>query len=129
MLKSRGLAASDVIRAMMRLGFCQDEIYDTLTSTGLPGEQVQLLMDHIAADFHEAKLESQPSRLGKEVREVFKLEFEGAKHELLTMVDSLSREVGLLRLEAEKLGRRILELQAIAIKLQTEHTRAKAIKQ
>ena len=125
MLKSSGLVASDVIRSMMRLGFARDEIYDTLAGIGLPGEQVQLLMDRIAADFHEAKLEPQPSRLGREVREVFKFELEGARHELLAGVDSLSREVGLVKLELEKLGRRILELQSIATKIQATRARSK----
>ena len=116
MLRSNGLAASDVIRSMMRLGFTRDEIYDTLAGTGLPGEQVQLLIDRVAADFHEASLEPQPSRLGKEVREAFKLELEGAKHELLARVDSLLREAGLVRVELEKLGKRVLDLQSITLK-------------
>jgi len=127
-LRSNGLAASDVIRSMMRLGFTRDEIHDTLAGLGLPGEQVQLLIDRIAADFHEAGIEPQPSRLGKEIREVFKIELEETKHELLVRVDSLSREVGLLRVELEKLGRRILELQSITIKIQAERMRTKHLK-
>ncbi|MCK4405567.1 MAG: hypothetical protein KAV43_03565, partial [Hadesarchaea archaeon] len=68
---SNSVAASDVIRSMMRSGFSHDEIYDVLAGTGLPGEQIQLLIDRVAAEFQEAKFEPQTSRLGVEVEKVF----------------------------------------------------------
>jgi len=107
-----GVAASDVVRSMKREGFADEEIYDVLTGTGLFGEQVQLLIDRIAAEFEEAKLEPKPSRLGVEVSKMFKAEFEDFKHGLTTRIDSLSHGLGFLKVELEKLGRRVVELQA-----------------
>lgn len=99
-----GIAASDVIRSMKRLGFANDEIYDTLTGIGLPGEQIQLLIDRISAEFHEAGLEPQTSRLALEVEKIFRKEFLEANSLLLAKVDLLSRELKLVRNELEKLS-------------------------
>ena len=112
------MAASDLIRSMKHLGFGRDEIYDVLVGVGLPGEQVQLLIDRVSAEFYEAKLEPQPSRLAKEVREIFEAQLEGVRHELLARIDSLSNRLELVGVELEKLGKRILELQSIAVKIQ-----------
>ena len=113
-----GVAASDLIRSMKHLGFGRDEIYDVLVGVGLPGEQVQLLIDRVSAEFYEAKLEPQPSRLAKEVREIFESQLEGVRHELLTRIDSLYHKSELVEVELEKLGKRVLELQSIAVKIQ-----------
>jgi hypothetical protein len=106
-----GVAASDVIRSMMRSGFSHDEIYDVLTGVGLPGEQIQLLIDRVSAEFHEAKLEPRPSRLGAEVEKVLGGAFEELRHELFARMDSVARELELVKVELEKLGRRVVELQ------------------
>ncbi len=100
---------------MMREGFSHGEIYDVLTGIGLQGEQVQLLIDRIAAEFHEAKLESRTSRLGAEVEKHFTEAFEGLQHELAAGMDKLSRELDLSKLELEKLGKRVVELQSAII--------------
>lgn len=113
---SSGLATSDVIRSMMREGFAHGEIYDVLTGIGLRGEQVQLLLDRIASEFHEAKLEPRTSRLGAEVEKLFTEVFEGLQHELAARMDKLSRELDLFKLELEKLGKRIVELQSVIIR-------------
>ena len=110
-----GVAASDVIRSMMRSGFLHDEIYDVLTGVGLPGEQIQLLIDRISAEFHEAKLEPRTSRLGTEVERVFGEAFEELQHELFARIDSVTRELGFVKVELDKLGRRVVELQTAMI--------------
>jgi len=107
------VAASDVIRSMMRSGFSKDEIYDVLVGTGLPGEQVQLLIDRVAAEFREAKFEPQISRLGVEVEKVFSETFEGLEHNLFARIDSVSQKLELVRAELEKLGVRIVGLQTL----------------
>ena len=101
---------------MMREGLPHDEIYDVLTGIGLPGEQIQLLIDRIAAEFHEAKLEPRTSRLGAEVEKFFSEAFEGLRHELATRMDRLSLELDLFKLELEKLGKRIVDLQSVIIR-------------
>lgn len=110
---SNSVAASDVIRSMMRSGFSHDEIYDVLAGTGLPGEQIQLLIDRVAAEFQEAKFEPQTSRLGVEVEKVFSEAFEGLQHDLFERIDSVSRKLELVRAELEKLGMRVVELQTL----------------
>jgi predicted site-specific integrase-resolvase len=111
---NRGLAASDVIRSMKRLGFANDEIYDTLAGIGLPGEQVQLLIDRVSAEFEEAELESQISRLGSEVREIFEEVLKKVQLALIAKMDSLSRELQFLKAEVSKLGNRVIESQSPA---------------
>ena len=110
---SNSVAASDVIRSMMRSGFSHDEIYDVLAGTGLPGEQVQLLIDRVAAEFREAKFEPQISRLGVEVEKVFSEAFDGLRHDLFARIDSVSRKLEFVRTELEKLGMRVVELQTL----------------
>lgn len=114
-----GIAASDVIRSMKRLGFADDEVYDTLTGIGLPGEQVHLLIDRVSAEFQEAKLEPRTSRLGAEVREIFRETFDDARFALLARIDALSRELQLSRNELEKLNERVVELQALMVRVKT----------
>ena len=117
--KGEGLAASDLIRSMKHIGFGRDEIYDVLVGAGLPGEEVQLLIDRVAAEFYEANLEPQSSRLAKEVRDVFRSRLEEVQHGLSARIESLSRGLELVKVEIEKLSDRILELQSIAVRLQT----------
>jgi hypothetical protein len=98
---------------MTREGFSRDEIYDVLSGIGLPGEQVQLLIDRVAAEFHEAGLDPKPSRIGAEVGRVFEEKFEELRHAALTRVDSLAHQLELLRTEIRKLRRRMVELQSM----------------
>jgi len=105
---SKGVAASDIIRSMMRAGFSHEEIYDVLTEVGLPGEQLQLLMDRVAAEFHEANLEPRPSRLAIEVERAFQSSVGDMRHDMLARADSLARQLELVKLEIEKLNRLIL---------------------
>ncbi len=106
-----GVAASDIVRSMKREGFADEEIYDVLAGIGLPGEQVQLIIDRVSAEFSEAKLEPRTTRLGVEVKRVFEEALEETRHEILVKIDAFSRELMLVKNEVEKLGRRVVELQ------------------
>ena len=114
MLKSSsGIAASDVIRSMKRMGFADDEIYDVLTGIGLPGEQVQLLIDRVSAEFEEAKLEPQTSRLAAEVQKIFKEALLETRFEASAQMKELSDELQLIRSKIEKLSDRVFDLQSL----------------
>ena len=52
---------------MMRRGFQRGDIYNTIVGVGLPGEQVQLLLDRVQAEFEEANLASRASVLAEEI--------------------------------------------------------------
>ncbi len=119
---SSGVAASDVIRSMMRAGFSRDEIYDVLTGVGLPGEQIQLLVDRVSAEFHKAKLEPRTSRLGVEVKRVFEGAFEELRHELFARMSSVARELEFVKVKLEKLGMRVVELQTLVERGQLSST-------
>jgi uncharacterized protein (DUF111 family) len=105
-----GVAASDIVRSMKREGFLDEEIYDVLTGIGLPGEQVQLIIDRVSVEFSEAKLEPRTTRLGVEVKRVFEEALKEIQHEILTKIDTFSRELMLAKNEVEKLHKIILEL-------------------
>jgi len=105
-----GVAASDIVRSMKREGFSEEEIYDVLTGIGLPGEHVQLIIDRVSAEFSEAKLEPRTTRLGVEVKRVFEEALKEIQHEILTKIDTFSRELMLAKNEVEKLYKIILEL-------------------
>lgn len=105
---SRGVASSDIVRSMMRAGFSHEEIYDVLTGVGLPGEQLQLLMDRIAADFHTAKLESRPSQLAVEVERMIRQSQEKMQRELVFRIEASARQLEMIKLEVEKLRNLIM---------------------
>jgi len=98
-----GLAASDVIRAMMRAGFSRDEIYDLLAEAGMKGEQVLFLMDRVAADFHELGIEPRLSKIAAEVGKLFLETFESFKQAIFSRTDSLMLEQQMMKSEIEKL--------------------------
>jgi len=119
---SSGVAASDVIRSMMRMGFSHDEIYDVLTGVGLLGEQIQLLIDRVSAEFHEAKIEPRTSRLGVEVDRVFGEAFEELRSELFARMGSVARELEFVKVKLEKLGMQVVELQTLVERWQLNST-------
>ena len=110
---SKGLAASDIIRSMKRFGFADDEIYDVLTGIGLQGEQVQLLIDRVSAEFEEAKLEPRTSRLAAEVQGIFKEALLETRSEIFAQIKALSDELQLIKSEIERLSNRIVDLQSL----------------
>ncbi|MEW6592726.1 MAG: hypothetical protein AB1305_03450 [Candidatus Hadarchaeota archaeon] len=97
-----GISALDVIQSMMREGFSRGDVYDVLTGTGLPGEQVQLMIDRVKADFEGAGLEPRTSRLAAEVERVFRDIFDDFQHNIVLKLDSASRKVELLLAEKGK---------------------------
>ncbi len=105
-----GIAASDIVRSMKREGFSDEEIYDVFAGIGLPGEHVQLIIDRVSAEFSEAKLEPRTTRLGVEMKLVFEEALKEIQHEILTKIDTFSRELMLAKNEVEKLHKIILEL-------------------
>lgn len=107
---------------MTRAGFSRDEIYDMLSGIGLPGEQVQLLIDRVAAEFHDAGLEPRPSRLSAEVEIVFERALGKLQHTMLARMDTLAQRLEFAKTELEKLGRRVVELQSIVV--QTRRSRS-----
>jgi ABC-type phosphate transport system auxiliary subunit len=102
-----------VVRSMKRMGFADDEIYDVLTGIGLPGEQVQLIIDRVSSEFEEAKLEPRTSKLASEVRDIFKEALSETRSEISAQIKALSDELQLIRSEIERLGNRIVDLQSL----------------
>lgn len=109
---SKGIAASDVIRSMMRAGFAPDEIYDLLTEIGIKGEQVQLLTDRVAHEFREAKIEPRPSMLATEVQRLFLESNDDLRHEIFSRLESLFRQLELVKTAVEKLAIRVSRTHA-----------------
>ncbi len=104
---------------MMRAGYPPYEIYDVLSGVGIPGDQVQLLIDRVAAEFHDAGLEPQPSRLAKEVQSIFRIELDEALENVSLRMSSVSREMELIKVELEKLSKRVIDLQKLIVALPT----------
>ncbi|HID60790.1 MAG TPA: hypothetical protein EYP46_02890 [Hadesarchaea archaeon] len=99
------------------MGFSRDEIYDVLAGVGLPGEHVQLLIDRVSAEFQDAGIKSQTSRLAKEVQNIFKTELEEALTNISLHMNSISREMELIKIELEKLNMRVVELQKLTYRI------------
>jgi hypothetical protein len=102
-------AISDIIRSMLRMGFSKDDIYDVFAGVGLPGEQVQLLIDRISAEFYESNLESRATKLSSELSQIFKEELHCVQQALFSKMDLISIELQFLKGEVEKLNRRIID--------------------
>jgi hypothetical protein len=102
-----GISALDVIRSMMREGFSHDEVYDVLAGMGLPGEQVQLMIDRVKIEFEGAGLEPRTYRLAAEVEKVFHEEFENFQRDILVKLDSISRKIDFVLAKPEKKSNRI----------------------
>lgn len=115
-----GLAATDVIRSMRRLGFQRQEIYDTLTGTGLPGEEVQLLIDRVEAEFEDARLKPRTSQLGEEVDEIFRRRLEESKPEFEGKLHALNCNLRSMKNEVKKLKDQMIELQTLVCRNTTE---------
>lgn len=98
---------------MKRLGFADDEIYDVLTGIGLQGEQIQLLIDRVSAEFEEAKIEPRTSRLAAEVQRIFKDALLEARSEVSVQMKMFSDELQLIRSEIERLSNRIADLRSL----------------
>lgn len=89
---------------MMRAGFSHEEIYDVLTGVGLPGEQLQLLIDRVSADFNSAELEPRTSRLAVEVEKIIQKYSTDIQHETSFRMEAVTRQLEMIKLEIEKLS-------------------------
>ncbi|MEM4724653.1 MAG: hypothetical protein QXP01_06545 [Candidatus Hadarchaeum sp.] len=107
---SSGLAASDIVRAMMRAGYPRGEIYDLLVETGLNGEQAQLLIERVAVELHMTNIESRPSRVAAEVSKVFLDTFNNFIQETRSRDDLFSLKQNIIINELEKLRQALTQL-------------------
>lgn len=105
------ITATDVVRSMKRLGFSHQEVYDTLTGVGIPGGEVQFLMDRIDDEFEDAELESRVSRLAEETEDIFSRELKKSKVDLKSDLRVLKRKMKNLDSDLERLEERISELR------------------
>lgn len=97
---------------MMREGFSHGEIYDILTNVGLPGEQVQLIMDRVAVEFRSASIRPRPSRLAEEVGTTFREVMDDFKHETFTRMDSITHRLELVDTNLRRLVGFLVELRS-----------------
>ncbi|MEM2877990.1 MAG: hypothetical protein QXG10_00325 [Candidatus Hadarchaeales archaeon] len=85
-----GLAASDIIRSMLMLGYGQGQIYEVLTCAGLNGETVQLLIDRILAEIPENV--TRKSELKQGLDEI-KEEIESLRNEMALRINTLAGKI------------------------------------
>lgn len=107
----KNTTATDVARSMRRLGFSREGIYDTLTGAGIPGGEVQLLLDRIEDEFEDTELESRISQLAEEVEKIFGSELEKFKIEFESSMRSVNEDLKSVLSCMESLENRIIELQ------------------
>ncbi len=112
--------ATNLIRSMKRLGFLDEEIYDTLTNAGLPGGDVQILIDRIETDFEDAEMESQKSRLGKEVEEIVEQKTEKLEIKICSELRKINKNMKEVQNELSSLQDRLIEFQKILMKQKIE---------
>ncbi|WP_428085189.1 hypothetical protein [Candidatus Hadarchaeum sp.] len=105
-----GVAASDIIRAMLRAGYPTNEIYDLLVEAGLKGEQVQLLIERVALEFGQANMEPRPSRTVAELSRFFLDPFNNFAQEIRSQVELFS-------LKQEMMGKEIENLKQLLVVL------------
>ncbi|KXB06622.1 hypothetical protein AKJ52_01915 [candidate division MSBL1 archaeon SCGC-AAA382C18] len=105
---------------MKRLGFPDEEIYDALTGSGLPGGDVQLLMDRIEADFEDAEMDSQKYRLAEEVEQIIEQKIEKMETNIESKYRSADRNIKEVQNELSSLKNRMMEFQKILSKIKTE---------
>lgn len=98
---------------MMHAGFSRDEMYDLMTEVGLQGEQVQLMIDRVAAEFHGTEMRPRPSRIANEVERVFQEAIEELKHEMFSRANSFALQQEIIKTELEKMKQGFTNLQAI----------------
>ncbi|MEM3420779.1 MAG: hypothetical protein QXT02_03950 [Candidatus Hadarchaeum sp.] len=123
---SSGLAASDVVRAMMRAGYQRGEIYDLLVETGLKGEQAQLLIERVAVELHQTNIESRPSRIAAEVSKLFLDSFNNFVQETRSRDDLFSLKQDIIKNELEKLEQALTQLAQRARKKNRKRTKKPA---
>jgi hypothetical protein len=78
-----GLAVSDLVRSMLRLGYTESQAYEVLTGAGLRGEMVQLIIEQVSSE-----VSGIPGTKPKLISEL---------EEMRTGIEELRKEVRLLR--------------------------------
>lgn len=121
MLDSDGnTTVTDIARSMRRLGFSREGIYDTLTGTGIPGGEAQLLLDRIEDEFEDAELDSRISQLAEEVERIFSSELEKSRIEFKSRIRSMNKNLKSVVSGVESLEDRIIELQGSCKRMKRE---------
>ena len=101
---------TDIARVMKRLGFSQEEIYDTLTGAGIPGTDAQLLLDRIDDEFEDVEYESKVSRVGEEVKDIFEAELDVLRIKLDSRIRTFEKNIASLEGKVENLEKQISKL-------------------
>jgi hypothetical protein len=93
----KGVAVSDVMRAMMRLGFQDDEIYDVFVAMGLPAEEIEPLIERIKKEFEEAEIPALPLHVSREILQELQPILKEIEQTLLVKLESISLKLELLK--------------------------------
>lgn len=93
----KGVAVSDVMRAMIRLGWGDEEIYDVFVATGLPPEEVELLLERLREEFQDSGIQPLSTHVAREVSEVVKNLLAELEQKLAPKLDGISLRLELLK--------------------------------
>ena len=91
------MAVSDVMRAMMRLGFQDEEIYDVFVAMGLPGEEIELLIERLRGEFERAEIQPLSLHVSREVAEGLKPILKEMEQTLAVKLEAISLKLELLK--------------------------------
>jgi hypothetical protein len=91
------VAVSDVMRAMMRLGFQDEEIYDVFVAMGLPGEEIELLIERLRREFEGVEIQPLPLHISREVTEELKPILKEMEQTLAVKLEAISLKLELLK--------------------------------
>lgn len=104
---------SKIAKSMKRQGFSQTEIYDIFTGAGLPRKEIQLLLDRIDMEYEKDGLDPKPTRLGKEVKTIFKDEMKKIKTDLMSENRIIKGKINKANKLLENLEERVNSLEAL----------------
>ncbi|MEM2874622.1 MAG: hypothetical protein QW567_01145 [Candidatus Hadarchaeales archaeon] len=113
-MREGGLAASDLIRSMLREGYSGVQIYEVLTGAGLRGEAVQMLIDRVMSEIPD----------GGDKKPKLTAELEGMRtvlEELREEVMFLRRAFQLMAMHFHQKGRKSRAEHASAYKRGSQH--------
>ncbi len=106
----------NLVRSMRRIGFSYEELYDGLTGAGISSMEAQLLLERIEEDFEDTNIESQSTRLGREVERVFDEKLKETKVEIKSKLRKFEMKIEKISDMIDDMEKRISELQGIRIK-------------
>jgi len=93
----KSIAVSDVMRAMMRLGFQDDEIYDVFVAMGLPGEEIELLIERLRKEFEGTEIQPLSLHISSEVKEELKPLLKEMEQAIVVKLDAILLKLELLK--------------------------------